>query len=155
MRHEKLTKKLREKTAKNNLKLAKIDQRWPNFSQIQFLFDKIFEFLWKQSYILLGYLIEIQKLVLTYQFTVKKFFSWIFRFSRKMCPFLSFFAKNFKHEKCATLVKTNQESCVQWINNVVEDYISSLYIQVHSKNVLHICWPIYLLSIWSRSNNSH
>ena len=65
MRHEKLTKKLREKTAKNDLKLAKIDQRWPNFSQIQFLFDKIFEYLWKQSYILLGYLIEIQKLVLT------------------------------------------------------------------------------------------
>ena len=52
-------------------------------------------------------------------------------------------------------VKTNQESCVQWINNVVEYYIASLYIQVHSKNVLHTCWPIYLLSIWSRSNNSH
>ena len=49
-------------------------------------------------------------------------------------------------------VKTNQESCVQWINNVVEDYISSLYIQVHSKNVLHTCWPIYLRS---RNSNSH
>ena len=61
----KIDEKITGKTAKNDLKLAKIEQRWPNFSQIQFLFDKIFEFVWKQSYVLLGYLIEIQKLVLT------------------------------------------------------------------------------------------
>ena len=37
----------------------------------------------------------------------KNNFSWIFRFSRKTGPFFSFFAKNFKHEKCATLGKTS------------------------------------------------
>ena len=62
----KIDEKITGKMAKNDLKLAKIDQTWPStIWQIHFLLEKIFEFLQKQFCIKLGYLIEIQELVLT------------------------------------------------------------------------------------------